>query len=40
MIVGQILEHNGAGIRNDLFLTCDDFEIAGDTPPTNCRPSP
>jgi len=28
------------GARNDLLLTCDDFEIAGDTPPENCRPAP
>jgi hypothetical protein len=27
----------GAGVRNDLFMTCHDFEIAGDTPPSNCR---
>lgn len=27
-----------AGIRNDLLLTCHDFEVAGDTPPANCRP--
>jgi hypothetical protein len=30
----------GGGVRNDLFLTCEDFEIAGDTPPMNCRSSP
>jgi hypothetical protein len=27
----------GAGVRNDLFMTCHDFEISGDTPPSNCR---
>lgn len=25
-----------SGERNYLFMTCNDFEIAGDTPPTNC----
>lgn len=29
----------GAGLRNDLFLNCSDFEIAGDSPPINCRSS-
>lgn len=29
----------GVGARNDLFMTCQDFEVAGDTPPANCRPA-
>lgn len=29
-----------AGARNDVLLTCQNFEIAGETPPANCRPAP
>jgi len=27
------------GARNDLLLTCEDFEIAGSHPPAECRPA-
>lgn len=27
------------GYRNDLFLTCEDFSISGNSLPTNCRPA-
>ena len=26
------------GKNNDLFINCEDFTLAGDTPPANCRP--
>lgn len=29
----------GVGARNDLFMTCHDFQVAGDSPPANCRPA-
>lgn len=30
----------GVGARNDLFLTCEDFEISGNDLPANCTPGP
>lgn len=28
------------GVRNDLFLTCEDFEVSGNDQPVNCRKAP